>query len=229
MRQANWIIALVVLMGWSHSALAEHSGASRWAEWGQARTTYLPRTFQAVDMNVLDEGDTTMIAPRRAGAAWLKRSKHGLEGRVMVNVGTIGTPYSIWWVIFNNPHACTGEFLLDAEGNPVTRCNGGDLGNPAVQATIFNASGAISAVNGFGGGVINVDIGALAGNIPDGLTNPVGTGLRRGNGFRAEVHVVVDKHPGFDPMSGDSWIDDLTKPGGGPAFAHRGAIFLPVR
>ncbi len=91
-------------------------------------------TYQAMEMVSLPDE-----VPQ--GAAWLTRSRNRIEGRVMVNVETAGDPYTIWWVVFNNPKKCQsspcGETDLLA-----------DLLNPEVGVSIFSASGAISAYNG---------------------------------------------------------------------------------
>ena len=36
------------------------------------------------------------------GAAWLIRSKNGIDGRMMSNVPTAGDPYTLWVIVFNN-------------------------------------------------------------------------------------------------------------------------------
>ncbi len=184
---------------------------------------HAPRTYQAVDMIALPSGIPD-------GAAWLIRSKKGLQGRVMTNVDTAGDPYTIWWVIFNNPEICIYTPCTVGE-NPLD-----DLLNPAVGVSIFSASGAISAHNGMADadgsvGVINVEISTVAGNHPDGLFvldwidgTAFGDRLDRRNGFGAEVHVVVDAHPEFA-----SWVTELTTTNFGPNTNHRAAVFFPTR
>lgn len=196
--------SLIVAAGWA---------AMSWLTAGVAVAggSNEPRTFQVEEMTPLGGG---AIGPQ--GAAWLKRSRNGIEGRVMVNVDNAGYPYSIWWVIFNNPAACA-----------TMPCSAADLGVAAAKASVFNASGAISADNYLGGGVINVDFSTTGGNIADGVFfNPSASGadmgLARANGFRAEVHVVVVEHT---PTTPADWIRDLTTPANGAN--HRVAIFLP--
>jgi len=184
------------------------------------KKTYQANTYQAVDMVGLDTGTAQ-------GAAWLIRSKNRLQGRVMVNVATAGDAYTIWWVIFNNPKKCTYT-PCTVGANPLD-----DLLNPAVGVSIFSASGAISAHNGNAEdgtsvGVINVDVKTVAGRHPRGLFvldwvdgTPFGDRLARGNGFGAEVHLVVDQHPNFE-----SWVEELTTTNFGPNSNHRAAVFL---
>lgn len=154
----------------------------------------------------------------KQGAATLLRGKNRLAARVMVNVADYGFPYTIWWVIFNNPSHCMS--------NP---CTAGDLMTPAVNASVFNASGAIAAANPAAayGGVINASFETDGGPVPEGVarnTTLPGNGLDEGNGLKAEVHLVVVRHNNI-PL--DSWVEDLTTPANGAN--HRGATFLPVR
>ncbi len=160
------------------------------------------------------------------GAAWLMRTEDGVRGRIMTKVSTAGDPYTLWIVVFNNPDACEGP------------CNGPDIGIAEVGGSVYNGGGAISAPDGQlkkngkpgGGGVVNLDFVIPAHPLPDGLFLLVGDpdGLHAGNGYGAEIHLVIDKHPPIGP--GMSWIDDLTTtnfPGGGPAVNDSFAIFLP--
>lgn len=193
-----------------------------------------PRTYQAVDMIALPPPPPPAL-PATEGAAWLIRSKNGLQGRVMVNVDTAGDPYTVWWVIFNNPKKCIYK-PCTVGPNPLA-----DLLNPEVGVSIFSASGAISAHNGMPPvdgvmpGVINVDINTVAGNHPDGLfvlswpfvegdPIPFGDRLDRGKGFSAEVHLVVDIHPEFT-----TWAEELTTTNFTINSNHRAAIFFPTK
>jgi hypothetical protein len=161
------------------------------------------------------------------GAAWLMRTEDGIRGRIMTQVSTAGDPYTLWIVVFNNPAAC-GE-----DG-----CNGMDLGNAEVGGSVFSGTGAISAPDGqlkkngkpAGGGVVNMDFVIPAHPLPNGLFMLAGDpdGLYAGNGFGAEIHLVIDKHPSIGP--GMSWLNDLTTTNfpnpAGPAFNDSFAVFL---
>ena len=179
----------------------------------ELRDTYLPRRYQTA--NVIDA-----IGGFYKGAAWLIRSKNGLEGRIMTNVPTSGDAYTLWVIVFNNPEECEGP------------CDDPDVENPATQASVFNGTGAISADNGKGGGVVNLDFKVVAGNLPNDLFILAGDGdgLRRNNGFDAQVVLIIDQHP--EVPSGASWIGDLTTtnfPMMGPATNDAVAVFLPCR
>jgi len=160
------------------------------------------------------------------GAAWLIRTEDGISGRIMTNTSSAGDPYTLWIVVFNNPEACDGG------------CDGSDLGTAEVGGSVYNGSGAVANANGglkrngkpAGGGAVNIDFNMPAHPLPDGLFLLFGdpAGLHAGNGFGAEVHLVIDKHPPIGP--GMSWIDDLTTtnfPGGGPATNDSFAVFVP--
>ena len=161
------------------------------------------------------------------GAAWLMRTADGIRGSIMANTTSDGDPYTLWIVVFNNPEACGDD-----------GCNGADLGNAEVGGSVFNGGGAIVGSNGAlkrngkpaGGGAVNINFEIPAHALPDGLFILAGdpNGLYEGNGFDAEVHLVLDKHP--TPAPGMSWIADLTTtnfPGAGPATNDSFAVFIP--
>lgn len=167
------------------------------------------------------------------GAAWLRRSPDRIAGRVMVQVDNADTPYSIWWIVFNNPEECAGAMAMT--GDP---CALSDLFNPDVDAAVFNASGAISAADGKspakgnppGGGVINVDLELMAGEgSGNGHArfpfNPMGFDinglLAPANGCGAEIHLDINEHLVFD----EGWVTELTQPEGA---THRFAVFPAV-
>lgn len=185
------------------------------------------RRYQASD--VIDvTGDATFYQ----GAAWMVREEDGVEGRIAAKVTTAGDAYTLWAVVFNNPENCAGY--------PDEPCAESDLFEPDVEGSVFFASSAISAADGglkkngkpAGGGVINFDFEIEAGGQPDGqfvLLPDFGgfAGITEDNGYGAEIHLVVDRHPPVP--DGMSWIPDLTStnfPGFGPATNNRAAIFL---
>jgi len=155
------------------------------------------------------------------GASTLKRTKYGFSGRIMTNVENAGEAYTVWLVIFNNPRFCA-----------TSPCSGADLpefaggsGDPRVDVAVLNGAGAISASDGGEGGVINVDFEAKAvGRVPDGIC--CFGSLARRNGMKAEVHIVVDKHPPpTDPTDEFYWTTHLTT----PFMGHRFSVFLPAQ
>jgi hypothetical protein len=189
-------------------------------------TALADRVFQTFE--VLSGPDMTPpFEPN--GAAWLRRTPDRVDGRIMVKVDKANTAYSVWWVVFNNPEECEG-FM----NTPKTPCMLPDLFNPAVEAAVFNASGAISAADGelktngkpAGGGVINVDLEIIAGEGSDNGHAPfplpeLNGVLNPGNGCGAEIHMDVNEHANFDT----DWVNELTQPEG---LTHRFAIFPAV-
>lgn len=172
-----------------------------------------PRVFQAAEISAASEE----IAAE--GAAWLKRSKGRVDGRVMAKVDKADTPYSIWWVIFNNPGGCVDGCGEDDVFN--------ETGGLAAGVAIFNASGAISAASGGVGGVINADLSAIAGEgagkgsqngpVPAPFFSRV---LEKNNGLCAEIHIDINEHE-----KNDAWVAELTYPENPQAFA----VFPPVQ
>ncbi len=186
--------------------------------------------FQTADVVEFFGPDPDPNALVLRGAAWLKRTRHTVEGRIMAQVAEPGLAYTVWWVIFNNPAAC------------VDGCNGEDLGNPDVRGSVFYGNGAIAASDGLGGGVINVNLKTSSRGIPLGMFRLDDVlpervlyehGLDRGNGKRAEIHLVIDLHTGPVKDGTGSWVPDLTTTDfpGIPVLGasnHRAAVFLPV-
>lgn len=184
------------------------------------------RVFQTAEIQPSDNPPMSGLFTSAEGAAWLKRSVDRVDGRVMAKVDKANTPYSIWWVIFNNPDGCLGA------------CGIADLiadGGLAADVAVFNASGAISAASGAlkrngkpaEGGVINVDLSVIAGEgagkgsqvdpfdgAPFGLRK-----LNEGNGLCAEIHVDINEH-----VKDATWVAELTY----PEFPQAFAVFPPA-
>jgi hypothetical protein len=171
--------------------------------------------------------DATAANQGYVGAAWLMRTADGIRGRIMAKTSSgEGNPYTLWIVVFNNPEHC------------VDGCNGADLANAEVGGSVYNGSGAIVGPGGNlktngkpgEGGVINLDFSIAAHPLPNGLFLLAGdpNGLYQGNGYEAEIHLVIDRHP--MPGPGMSWIPDLTTtnfPNQGPATNDSFAVFVP--
>lgn len=177
-----------------------------------------PRVFQTAEVQAAEVSPGSGVFTSAEGAAWLKRSKDRVDGRVMARVDKPNVPYSIWWVVFNNPDGC-----IDACGPADLMADGGE----AADVAIFNASGAISAHDGeTGKGIINADISVIAGE-GAGVGSQVAPcpfpfcqrDMNRNNGLCAEIHVDVNEHV-FD---GD-WVFELTYPENPQAFA----VFPPT-
>lgn len=95
-------------------------------------------------------------------------------------------PYTAWWVVFNNPTACSDacgeDDIFNAEGLPEP--------NPEALISILFADGAMSDAEG------NVSFSAI---LPEGRTLGevvIGEGLQ--DAENAEVHLVVRAHGALD-------------------------------
>lgn len=97
---------------------------------------------------------------------------------------------TLWWVIFNNPEECENG------------CDGEDLANPAVAASVVYASGQISRANG----KVRLVAGLFeqADGFADGLIG--GPGLLDAEG--AEIHLVVRSH---GPKLAGGYLEQITE------------------
>jgi hypothetical protein len=110
-----------------------------------------------------------------------------------------GHVVTVWWVIFNNPAACShGEPPNPATGFAGTRCGAGDLFVPAVQASAVHAAGHVIGGNGVGNYASYLSVGSTREQIlfGPGLTNPMG----------ADVHFVVHDHDALSVLQGVSTV-----------------------
>jgi hypothetical protein len=140
----------------------------------------------------------------------------------MTTVDTAGIPHTVWWVIFNNPAGCTGPC------GPDSLADGGE----AADVAVFNASGAISADDGFGRAVINLDLSVIGGE-GTGIGSQIAPCppeacpffhrvLKKNNARCAEIHLDIQRHPDLDvPID---WVSELTYPEELQAFA----VFPPA-
>ena len=169
--------------------------------------------FQTADVFALPPSNPLDLT----GAAWMKRTESRIQGRIMTKVKKAGFAHTVWLVIFNNPQNCGTAPCMDS-----------DLFNPDVRGEVYYGSAAISALSP-PGGVINVDLAIRDDGLPDGIFDfnqlvlegippfPVEDtggdlidGLDDDNGLCAEIHLVVDFHPGPVKTDADSWVRDLT-------------------
>ena len=154
-------------------------------------------TFQIVALN-----PTMGSIDPATGAVRLNRTRNEIWGNVLVTDLNPNSAFTIWAVIFNRPEECIT--------NPVgpVHCSATDLAavpNPA-RASAFNVG---AFVTGSGNGTANVSFHIRSGAPPDGIfvlfgegglnDNGVKPGLHQGNGFGAEVHVVIRTHGAIIP------------------------------
>lgn len=137
-----------------------------------------PARLSSSSVYRFSDGSTVMGATsqlvRTAGAASFTIRTSGL---------TVGDAVTVWWVVFNNPSACT-------QGQPPFRCGIGDLlpfgGDPAVQSSAFYAAGHVIGGNGAGNYGGHTSTEGPQGEVlwGPGLTNALG----------ADIHFVVRTH-----------------------------------
>jgi hypothetical protein len=161
------------------------------------------------------------VSGAEEGAAWLRRSKDRVDGRIMTTVGTAGAPYSVWWVIFNNPAGCTGPCGEDDVFNA--------SGGAEADVAVFNASGAISASDGDDNAVINLDLSVIGGEgsgngsqfapCPPEACPFFHRVLNKNNARCAEIHLDIQVH-----VMDSDWVSELTYPENLQSFA----VFPPA-
>ena len=141
------------------------------------------------DVFTFDNPDGTPAAGNVVGEATLKRSKEGVNVTIHTTELGPGNAYTIWWIIFNNPDAC------------VASCAGSDLGNPAVEGSVMNATGRVADSDGNARFSAFLPVGFMHTNPSSGnLRQLLGPGLQNVKG--AEIHIVVRCHglaTGSDP------------------------------
>ena len=145
-------------------------------------------TFQAAPTEDIDEGPGDSVkAELSGGLMWRTEDEIWFE----LHAGDLEAEhaYTVWWVIFNNPEKC--------DGGAVALCSGNDLFRVGPDGALFYATGFVSDKDG----VANTSAHLRAGDIPDGVPAPIpgepaggSDGLTPGNGFDAEVHVIVRRH-----------------------------------
>ena len=133
------------------------------------------KTYQT--KNMIKAGVGT---PLQSGAT-LVRSRNGLDARIAASHLDPNAAYTVWWVVFNNPAACGGP------------CSPAKFGLQAVRASVFYAAGFVTGDDG----VANITAHTDTGTLPAGVevtTDGTVAGVDRGNGFGAEVWLVVRSH-----------------------------------
>lgn len=118
------------------------------------------------------------------GTSTLIRSAAGVGLNIATTGLTPDVPHTVWAVVFNNRNAC--------DAFPHDACGLGDLGNPAVNASLLWMTGNYSDSDGSGffqgflavGDTDRQQPAGLPGDA-DGLVNP----------NRAEIHFIIREHP----------------------------------
>ena len=137
--------------------------------------------------------DFSLVPEPVKGGGILLRSKDAVEARLSTMGLDAGTAYTVWWVIFNKPSKCSAECGED------DFFQGGDLFIPGIdqaEVSVIYANGFVTGADG----VANVTAHLNAGKVPAGWGVVFGwkggkmSGLKKGNGNKAELHMVVRSH-----------------------------------
>ncbi|HUG15898.1 MAG TPA: hypothetical protein VMM78_12880 [Thermomicrobiales bacterium] len=126
-------------------------------------------------------------SPVDGAHATLLRNDGGIRMTLTTSGLDAGGTYTIWWVIFNNPEACT-----DGVHGLGLLCGAGDLGSGDVAASVLYATGHVVGKNGKGNFGAHLSVGQMTNDVlfGPGLLDPRG----------AEVHLIVRGHG--DPIPG---------------------------
>lgn len=148
----------------------------------------LPGIANAGDIKLLQTAEMVELPSLQAvgGGGVLKRAKQEVWARLSTSGLDADAAYSVWWVIFNRPRHCS-----------TAPCSVEDLENEAVGGAVFYADGFVTGADG----TANVTAHLKAGLLPIGTDMLIPGVLRKGNGFRAEIHLVIRTHGPITPGS----------------------------
>lgn len=136
--------------------------------------------------------------PNTGGESVLTRTDTMVLASIEAVGLTPGNAYTVWWVVFNNPGACSdaecGEDDIFVDGDPANGLN--VPGVMGAEIAVGNATGNIAKTDGtseFGARLKRND-GDTSGHqilFPAGLT---GDSVLTASGNDAEVHIVIQNH-----------------------------------
>lgn len=197
------------------AAMVIASAHSQGAGFGLAQVSSSPMMTFA-DMQPVEGGDARLYRSRDWIVAEI--ATEGLEANV---------PYTVWWVIFNNPGGCSPDpdgdpgqpicdfdDAVDPDGNPSP--------NPLARLSVLWASGNVANADGSATFAAVLRSGEPAGELV------FGPGLEPGNGQNAEVHLVVRGH---GPIDEERLVAQLNTFEGECETCQdeQFAIFVPIR
>ena len=133
------------------------------------------------------------LGPFLVGGALLERKRRVVRASVSVRGLTASAPYTAWWVVFNNPGACTGG----------ADCGPSDLTNAAANVAVFHATGFFSDAEGGANFTARLRSGRLPSGTDVFLNDDDNVGLEHKRGLKAEFHIVIRGHgSAADPNDG---------------------------
>lgn len=126
------------------------------------------------------------------GGGTLLRSRNAVRARLSTMGLDPGAAYTVWWVVFNRPQHCNsgacGDDDLFINGDPNQGLNLEQV--KKVDISVLYADGFVVGMDM----IANVVAELETGRVPMMADVLFGNGIRRGNGFRAEIHMVIRTH-----------------------------------
>ena len=162
-------------------------------------------TYQTADFTALSDGSAV------GSAGTMIRSKKTVDVRMAMSGLDANSAYTTWWIVWNDPSACATD-----------PCGFADVGGPG--NSVFYAAGFVTD----GSGTANLSVHMRSGKLPDGLTVLVPGGLRKGNGFDAEIHMIVQWHGSILPGSVSQQIGEFLGACNPDCADQIGIMFLPT-
>lgn len=149
-------------------------------------------TKSKADVFTFFNADGTPAAGDVVGKATLKRSKEGVNLTVHTSNLDPGNAYTIWWVIFNNPGACSPA-----------GCSDSDFPTADVEASVMHATGRVADSDGNSRLSAFLPVGYMHTNPSSGNGRQLfGPGLQNLKG--AEIHIVIRCHGPSNGPFGDT-------------------------
>jgi len=138
-------------------------------------------SFQTV--NDITQETNGIFEPIPQSSSTLTRTANGVTATLTTSGLAPDTAHTMWWLVFNNPEACTGG----EQGTELQCLPPGDIGDPAVDASVFGGAGQVTDLYGRA----TFSAHAFTGE-DNGLTLSSGPGIV--DPFKAEIHLIIQDH-----------------------------------
>ncbi len=159
------------------------------------------------------------LAPIEGASSTLVRTRSALSARFRTGGLPAGEAFTVWFIVFNNPDACTAPII------GLTRCGEPDLFNPATMGGAFTMGGHVVGSGGPATIAGSLRVGDMRNALtfgpdappafPNALSNPIG----------AEVILVLLRHGPWTPGSPEQfqtfWACNLPPGPGSTPFGCR--------
>jgi len=160
-------------------------------------------SFQTVN-DITQEADG-IFPPISQSSSSLIRTENGVSASLSTSGLVPDATHTMWWLVFNNPEACTGG----EQGTELQCLPPGDIGNPEVNASVFGGAGQVSDIYGRATFSAHAFLGE-----ENGLTLLRGPGIV--DPFKAEIHLIVQDHGPAGPLEDAGLLEEaLRYPGVG--------------